>query len=94
MVLLPTGVKRTIGRIYLPTSPEAAQSGGIPTSAAFTAVDAMASFLIGGVGGDVFNSEFHYVVHSRGSGNQYPALSARLAPFVAVQRRRKRGRGS
>lgn len=94
LLLLPTGLKRTIGRIYLPTMSEASQNGGVPAAGVVTAADTFASYLIGpqvpGGGG----TEAFYVVRKRAAGTNHAPTSARLASHMAVQRRRKRGRGS
>lgn len=94
LVLLPTSVKRRIGRIYLPTMTEGAQGSGAWVAGVVTAVDAFGSYLTTAQVGGVFGGTYRYTVYGRSDGSQSWPTLVRLAPRVAVQRRRKRGRGS
>lgn len=94
LVLLQTAVKRTQGRIYLPPFTEAQQSGGEWVTGVYTAVDAFLSVLIGPWSGGTFTGEYMYGVHKRSSGATAFPNSGRISTLVAVQTRRKLGRGS
>lgn len=94
LLLLPTNVKRTIGRIYLPTMLEASQNDGLWVAAVHTAVDAAAGYLLTTQEGPEFGAMIRYAVWKRSASEYVFPTSARLVAQVAVQTRRKRGRGS
>ena len=94
MLLLPTNVKRTIGRIYLPVMTEGAQDAGEWVAGVHTDVDTMGSFLLAPTEGDLFGGFYRYGVLKRSTGILHFPTSMRLASQAATQRRRKVGRGS
>lgn len=94
LLLMKTSVKRTQGRIFLPTFTEAAQNGSNWTAAVHTAVDAMASMLLIEQVGEEAGGEYQYGIYKRSTGAMVFPTSAILSDIVAVQKRRKRGRGS
>lgn len=93
LVLLPTGLKRTQGRIYLSPFSEGRQSGGQWDSTLGTAVQAFVLALqdnapLGN------GTSVAYGIYKESTGLTYPPVSFRMQPIVAYQRRRKPGRGS
>jgi len=93
LVLVPTSVKRTIGRIYLSPFLEGDQSAGVWNSTVRLAV---ADFM-----GELMSaptlpngSEFQYGVYKRSDGLLYEPASWRSVARTAYQRRRRPGRGS
>lgn len=94
LLLMQTSVKRTVGRIYLPTFTEASQNTSQWVAGVVTAVDSFASMLLVDTVPTASNGEYRYGVYKRGTGAMAFPNSARLAKSVAVQTRRKPGRGS
>lgn len=93
LLLIPTGVKRTQGRVYLSPFSESRQAAGQWDS---TLIAAIAGF---------YNNLTDNGVHSNGTALNFGILKAsdgllyapatyRVQPLVAYQRRRKPGRGS
>lgn len=93
LVLLSTAIKRKIGRIYLGVFTEASQNsgnwGGTIKANAAALVDTL-------INGDPTTRGGEYVltVYSRGSGIPTPITTVRVQDAVAIQSRRKPGRGS
>lgn len=94
LVILPVGAKRTQGRIYLPTMLEASQNDGVWVAGVHTAVDAFLSLLLDIQTGTPGGGEYQYGIWKRSNTTMHYPYSGRLSSQVAVQRRRKRGRGS
>ena len=93
LVLLPTSVKRTIGRVYLSPFTEGGQAFGTWTSTLRTTVQDFIAELLAidpGPNGSILN----YGVYKRSDGLLYEPTASRTVPIVAYQRRRKPGRGS
>lgn len=93
LVLLDTGVKRRQGRIYFGGFTEAQQNAGIwvagvRTDAAVLAYEMTQPQVLGQLG------QYNLIVWSPTDGDAYPITTIRAQPIVAVQKRRKRGRGS
>lgn len=94
MLLLPTAVKRRMGRVYLPPMSEASQAGGRWVAGVQTAASAFMSTMLTAQEGDESGTFFRYIVWSRAQGEGSFPTYGRLAAIAATQRRRKSGRGS
>lgn len=94
LMLFPTAFKRRVGRIYLPTMTEAVQNRGQLTSGLITSLDAAASLFLSAQAGTITSLAYEYRVYSRSNGTADAPTGWRPSSRVAVQRRRKEGRGS
>ena len=93
LVLIPTGVKRTQGRIYLSPFAESRQSAGQWDSTLGVAVQAFMDTLTDNT--PLGNgTSLAYGVRKESDGLVYTPATYRMQPVVAYQRRRKPGRGS
>lgn len=94
LVLLRTGLKRRLGRMYLPTFTESHQNGGVWGSGTIALVESVyPSFMIGSTTGPN-GTIFIPVVYSPTDGLGYSVTSFRVLPTVATMKSRKVGRGS
>lgn len=93
LILVPTSVKRTVGRIYVSPLQESAQSGGIWNSTVRAAAEAFYVELVNATPW-TNGAAFQYGVYKRSDGLLYQPASMRTQAQVAYQRRRKPGRGS
>jgi len=93
LVLMPTGQKRTVGRIYISPLLESSQNAGSWNSTALTAV---ANFvdMLRSPGTAALGTEVQFGVYKRGTGLLYAVDTVRIQSRTAYQRRRKPGRGS
>jgi len=93
LCILPTGVKRTQGRIYLSPFMEGGQNDGLWVPSLVTAVedflDNLTAHFVGSNG-----YEFDYGVFRRSAGEMAAPTTYRVQPRTAYQLRRKPGRGS
>lgn len=93
LVLIPTGVKRTQGRIYLSPFAESRQSAGQWDSTLGAAIEMFMNALTdNGVGPN--GGAFNFGIRKESDGLLYAPASFRMQSLVAYQRRRKPGRGS
>lgn len=93
LLLFPTSVKRTIGRIYLSPLSEGDQSAGIWNSTVRVAAEDFAAELRDTAAGPN-GLALAYGVYKRSNGLLYEPASYRSVARTAYQRRRKPGRGS
>lgn len=93
LVLIPTSVKRTVGRIYLSPFTEGAQANGLWNSTVRIAAESFYDTLVDPTA--LTNGlVLQFGIYKRSDGLLYQPASMRTQPRTAYQRRRKPGRGS
>jgi len=93
MVLWSTGVKRRIGRTYLGPLSEASQANSQLTGPVIDLLETWTAYIRESV--DAPNAgDYRLVIYSRSAGARSVPTAVRVAPVVAIQQRRKPGRGS
>lgn len=93
LIFFPTYVKRRVGRLFIGGLSEAAGSAGFLGSAVVSAMLNFGTSLLSLTGGPN-SGEYTLVVYSRSAGVATVPAFARATNLIAIQQRRKRGRGS
>lgn len=94
LVLERTGTKNVVGKKYLPTFTEATQVGGVIGATNLGHIDNWCTYLLSGTAFSISGIEWMPYVHSRSLGSDIKVLAAQPRVQMAIQRRRRVGRGS